>query len=615
MELSKTYRNVSPEHRGSDKPCIHLALRRHAWLEKCKLASLCNFKIPRSCRLKGHTFKSASRDLAFPNPSLLRLCDSRVKLEKLRDNSRSLGFVTLVFKRSLLAIHQLSGTSAQMAPEYAPFVYTPLQPGQIRLLQPVVLSGGELRWDLQVVQFQDSLGQDLGLEYDALSYVWGDSSPEASKFPVICNNQKLEVHHNLNIALPFLAFRNSELPIWIDAICINQADDCEKMKQIGIMVNIFQRASQVWVWLGPGYETSGVVISQLPQIVTLIEANENRGPERILDPPTIMPWLDSNEGWFTFYDLVQNEWYERLWVVQEAAFAMRIRFLLGKHEIEWHILDRIISARTLDWQITATDGSEPRFKRRSARNIFKAREITQEATKAGRVLSTLEATEIIISTMRSFCSDPRDRVFALSGFITLEIPHTTPVTDMYVQLARHILLNVDLDSVYWWAFLSSASFSNKMEGLPSWCPDFHNLAGQDWVFTLVMNYSASIKKNKVDREFDIHSKELALRGQIFDTVDTTFDEFHDDTDEDQAYDFLTALHTWEKTLAAAVSSKLLPLGSSDAHVDVKTIEHIYWKTLTSDLFGRDNTEFFQAGSLEDFRASFREVLGPLQTLE
>jgi len=87
-------------------------------------------------------------------------------------------------------------------------------------------------------------------------------------FPLLCNGQELRIHQNLKNALPYLAQRQSTLPIWIDAVCINQSDSEEKFTQIRMMHRIYGQATQVWVWLGRRLEHSADAIALLPKIAT-----------------------------------------------------------------------------------------------------------------------------------------------------------------------------------------------------------------------------------------------------------------------------------------------------------------------------------------------------------
>jgi hypothetical protein len=45
-------------------------------------------------------------------------------------------------------------------------------------------------------------------------------------------------------------------PLWIDAICINLANDPERTHQVRLMADIYGKAFQVIAWLGTAYEQS-----------------------------------------------------------------------------------------------------------------------------------------------------------------------------------------------------------------------------------------------------------------------------------------------------------------------------------------------------------------------
>ncbi|KAF3031425.1 hypothetical protein E8E12_001247 [Didymella heteroderae] len=238
------------------------------------------------------------------------------------------------------------------------FIYTPLQPGQIRVLLPHIQADGRVHWSLANEQLLDPSGNRTSLEYDALSYTWGDSTPKATKFPVVCNDQQLLVHHNLNTALPFLARRNSPLPIWIDAVCINQPDKDEKFHQIQMMFQIYQCAAQVWVWLGPGNDQSGTVVARLHELPVETD-NDIKNQTAFFKNNQNVPWLNSSETWSSFYDLVDNAWYTRLWVFQEVAFAKKVRVLLGAHEVAWATLKTVVKGSQSGWLFAGHDELRP----------------------------------------------------------------------------------------------------------------------------------------------------------------------------------------------------------------------------------------------------------------
>lgn len=147
-----------------------------------------------------------------------------------------------------------------MSQDGLPFVYAALQPGEIRLLHSKIEDDSEITWTLTNAQLLDPV--DSPLQFDALSCAWGELG---ETFPLNCNGRQLQIHHNLNKALPYLARRRSSLLIWIDAVCINQDDQEEKRSQIRLMSKLYRRADTVWAWLGFRDQDAITVLDDLVQ--------------------------------------------------------------------------------------------------------------------------------------------------------------------------------------------------------------------------------------------------------------------------------------------------------------------------------------------------------------
>lgn len=84
-------------------------------------------------------------------------------------------------------------------------------------------------------------------KFDALSYVWGSS---VTTDEITCDSKPRQVGRNLHEALKRLRLPDKERVLWIDALCINQADNKEKTQQVRIMGEIYSRARNVFIWLG-----------------------------------------------------------------------------------------------------------------------------------------------------------------------------------------------------------------------------------------------------------------------------------------------------------------------------------------------------------------------------
>jgi hypothetical protein len=104
--------------------------------------------------------------------------------------------------------------------------------------------------------------------YRALSYTWG--SPDDPQFSVLVDGQIFMARENLWQALNILdesawedvdsedssaeemLVNNEALGcFWIDAICIDQSNVKERNEQVRKMKDIYERAEEVIVWLGP----------------------------------------------------------------------------------------------------------------------------------------------------------------------------------------------------------------------------------------------------------------------------------------------------------------------------------------------------------------------------
>ncbi|EJT77131.1 hypothetical protein GGTG_07043 [Gaeumannomyces tritici R3-111a-1] len=108
---------------------------------------------------------------------------------------------------------------------------------RIRLLK--LLTGQQtsrLETQLLVVSLNSQLPP-----YEVLSYVWGQTCDLPGK--IMVDGVPLEVTRNLYCALRSLRHNDQPRMLWVDAICINQADISERSRQICLMSRIFSQAT------------------------------------------------------------------------------------------------------------------------------------------------------------------------------------------------------------------------------------------------------------------------------------------------------------------------------------------------------------------------------------
>ncbi|RYN46375.1 hypothetical protein AA0114_g8449 [Alternaria tenuissima] len=452
------------------------------------------------------------------------------------------------------------------------FVYDQLPAGYIRLLTPTSSSSEDGQsWSLQTV----SLDQP-DLVYEALSYAWGS---QAHLFPITLNGCVLYVHGNLHSALPYLAGRGKTrpvLPIWIDAICINQAHHEEKMIQIREMNRIHRYAAKVWVWIG---------IPEYPERVSeAMDTLESLKGTRVIDLSRFDLPLRS-----AICHLELNGWFRRLWVVQEAALAKEISFLSGDVELQWLDMERAMAR---------TDNDV----------IFHTRQLAQWYWNDGEILgvspSIILMNVAFLTAATQECARPEDRVLGLLGMVNQDDLRGSPLDpetaytsyqDLFTRFSACMLTEYpDPNSVKWWAWLSMAFGRGKCDGLPSWVPDFHNTSRTSYytgnLESRVPYYQAAIG-HKNEPRGDLKIGQLMLRGRILDEVVVVFEPIPMDGE----FDFggsparqnliLMIVAEWEEKLAHDVMHSKTFETRQENRVCVNrdiTLD-TYWRTLISDV--------------------------------
>ena len=252
---------------------------------------------------------------------------------------------------------------------------------------------------------------DEQLDYEALSYVWGDQGSETE---ILLNGQVFRVRKNLAFALEDLRLADRPRRLWIDAICVNQGDHEERSSQVLLMRQIYRYASRVVVWLGICTPENLSALNFLRSVDEMM-SDEDEMPSQS-DVAKVRNYLDTDmsakEGLSYLYsDLLMQAWWRRVWVIQEVAVSSRASVVIGESELEWSSLFYAI-------KIIVTTGALP-FERASP--------ILNEVLKSALSLSNIEALRkrikqgslpsisTLVAGNRQTATDPRDLVYAYLG--------------------------------------------------------------------------------------------------------------------------------------------------------------------------------------------------------
>jgi hypothetical protein len=184
-------------------------------------------------------------------------------------------------------------------------VHEPLEPGEIRVLQ---LSAGKRGDDLSGELLITNINDD-SLNYDALSYMWGDPAPTNS---IYLSGKALPIASNLNTALQYLRYTDKPLIIWIDAVCINQENETERAEQVQLMRRLYSGASMVRVWVDePSIDGNSQVVAALVRFYE--EVNAMYIANNDLARSFVTGLGDDPRFWAPIMPIYTNEYWSRAW--------------------------------------------------------------------------------------------------------------------------------------------------------------------------------------------------------------------------------------------------------------------------------------------------------------
>ncbi|KAK5125806.1 hypothetical protein LTR85_012082 [Meristemomyces frigidus] len=297
------------------------------------------------------------------------------------------------------------------------FQYSPLLPGgetfRLLLLRP---------WS-EEESLQCSIEQftlDEAPRYEALSYVWGDPH---GLTPLRCGERgELQIRANLREALTALRHPQESRRLWVDALCINQADDDERAQQVLMMRKIYASATGVVVWLGTrtqDVENALELASNLRRFSHLVDPvpSDHRASFWELSVPrAIARAEESGEVRRSLFaiselaDLFDRPWFVRIWCVQEVVASNNAMAMCGNLEVPF--ADVIAAAPfVLKFRSRWFTGKPLEFWNTIALQKYGNTPFSSIEGSVG----TLE--KILVSTRDFEATDPRDKIFAVMGIV------------------------------------------------------------------------------------------------------------------------------------------------------------------------------------------------------
>jgi hypothetical protein len=263
--------------------------------------------------------------------------------------------------------------------------------------------------------------------YDALSYTWGDYY-EGREITVRKGNisHQVPVTDNLHAALRNIRLRvskRSPMSLWVDAICIDQADSTEKSHQVAFMSRIYRSAACVQIWLGEPLSKSiprhvwdhfklypFLAWTYMAYLVRFKFAMSRPNTLRHRHHAKMKLGLDMRASKLLALNdtlrSAENGWVTRAWVVQEYVLAQSTCLNFGRRSLR-----------------------EPAYQ---LSDVFEVLQYLDPVHDIGMFSHTLwlwslaprytqkDPAYVPKLTAESIASDPRDKVYSILGLIRQE---------------------------------------------------------------------------------------------------------------------------------------------------------------------------------------------------
>ncbi|KAI1130482.1 heterokaryon incompatibility protein-domain-containing protein [Nemania abortiva] len=350
--------------------------------------------------------------------------------------------------------------------------------------------------------------------FRAVSYVWGD---EFETEQILLDGEPFSVSRNLHELLHQLR-EQPESPVkigypddyfWVDAICLNQKDFEEKSRQVPRMMDIYNAALRVIIWLGPnkplakseklrgranssttnpveflrrGNLSADSVIGLLFEKASSLWTDWELPDDEAEEEPVLRAEFGDSYGAVlqASAELLMRPWFMRAWTVQEYSLVVGSTILAGRHGVYAEDLIKILKVFSSHHRlILLTSG----YTRIHALGLIERAWLSKyNAERQGQQPENMIAEcilEILSYITNAQATDPRDQVYALLGLVRFFVGDNLPI-----ELEPNYHLPYDV--IYWHyaAYLLQhsgdlrllLSHIYKLRDVPSWVPDFRQLS-------------------------------------------------------------------------------------------------------------------------------------------
>ena len=304
-----------------------------------------------------------------------------------------------------------------------------------------------------------------------------------------CSSEQISSEHCLSfIGQDLTPYR----PLWIDAICLNQASEEEKKNQVPLMGKIYKSATRTLIWLGEAVDNSSLAmrsLNHLAQKLSDLNARQTvftvAGLESL--PTQGLPPRD-DPVWKALEKLLMRPWFFRLWTLQEIVLSREPVVLCGDEFNSWEDLPLLtrsaINTETSTLIMPVSDAESL-----DSNSITFLHQIEGMRTRMRPLSGAMNLPAVVQLSKGRLYQEPVDRFWAILGLLGEAvqmilreaniIDYSSAARINYQETYLSVLIaHINFDiygamQVLAMQLMAGGLSQERNPQLPSWCPDWH----------------------------------------------------------------------------------------------------------------------------------------------
>jgi hypothetical protein len=303
-------------------------------------------------------------------------------------------------------------------------------------------------------------------------------------------------------------------------VCINQVDDNEKGHQVTLMAQIFSATTRAVGWLGEGNAETEAVIDIIKELAskawrfgitdseldsgriwnTIAGAGVKKALRGVVDQVDVQ----------AFNAFLNQPWFSRLWVVQEACLPSKMILCNGSNTLNWNDLlatNTIILKYMISFKSFLGGKYNPNFV-----PVVQLAATQQEfaLARSGRIADAKlrDLYAMVHLHRRKACSNPVDKIYGLLGLIKADelievvVDYGRSIEEVYQAFTlaylqkNNIIILHDAGIGY-----TDPLHDHRSGKLPTWATDWRsevpNIFGDNDVFNAGTNFSPGLQIDQI----------------------------------------------------------------------------------------------------------------------